>query len=87
MQYVKALRAAGMAVVLILAAPALGTASAASVAGVQVAQTTPLRMVGPRAQRCIASCAQKAASCYRNARNNSARESCELYGSRCRRGC
>jgi hypothetical protein len=81
-------RAAGMAAVLIFAVPALGTASAESLAGVKVAQeTTPLRMLGPQAQQCIASCESRAQECYHHARTDAAREGCEHFGSSCRRGC
>lgn len=59
----------------------------ALLAGTAMAQTTQLRILTPRAQRCIASCQQRAQSCYHHATSEGARENCEVNGSRCKRGC
>ncbi len=56
-------------------------------AGTQTAQSTELRIMTPQAQRCDANCQQRAQSCYRHAKTDSARESCEGDGTRCRRAC
>jgi hypothetical protein len=62
-------------------------AAFAMFAGVAVAQATPLRIMSPQAQRCVASCQARTQSCYSHAASEGAREVCEINGSHCKRGC
>ncbi len=62
-------------------------ATCALFAGVAMAQNTELRIMTPQAQRCVADCQARAASCYQHARTGDAKENCEVNGTRCKRGC
>jgi hypothetical protein len=78
---------------LVFAALLLGTmisepsSASANSDPVRLAQTTPLRFLTPQQQQCDRACQESAQRCYRNAKNNSAREACENQGIRCRQRC
>lgn len=56
-------------------------------ASAAAAHATPLRIMSPQAQRCVASCQARTQSCYSHATSEGARENCEVNGSHCKRGC
>ena len=62
-------------------------ATCALFAGTAMAQNTELRIMTPQAQRCVANCQARAASCYQHARTGDAKENCEVAGTHCKRGC